>query len=112
LGRGLHALITIHNAAREGARYATKDPKYKNGELDLILKEEVITVTMLEATQNGIHVENDDVIVDCPEKDLAGLGCWQGSPIRVTVSHDFELVMSFVLPSPIKISRYVEMMLP
>jgi Flp pilus assembly protein TadG len=102
LGRGLHALVTIHNAARVGARYGIQHPNDYDG---------MKAAAVLEATNSGIAITLDDVAVACPDLVLPA-GCDRGAPIRVTISHDFVLVMGFILPSPIEISRYVEMMVP
>jgi hypothetical protein len=46
--------------------------------------------------------------VSCPDIQ----GCVSAHPIRVTVTYSHTLIMGWLLPSPIQVDRYVEMMVP
>lgn len=100
LGRLFHAAITISNAAREGARYATRNPDDLNG---------VVNAAMWEAQNSGITLLPTDVSWVCP--DIGG--CGSGLPLRVVVQHDFQLLLLMVFPDPnMQLVRSAEMMLP
>lgn len=99
LGRIFHAAITITNAAREGARYATKYPD------DIPA---IVTATRNEAENSGIDMSSSTIDVSCP------IACGHGLPVRVTVQYDFEFIMvGFVFPdSTLSIVRSAEMLTP
>lgn len=100
LGRLFFAAITIANAARVGARYATQHPSDSNG---------IIAAAQAEAQGQGIVLTDpttSSVTVSCPQ------GCGSGQPIQVTVSYSLTLVMGFVLPSPVSMSNSVQMLAP
>jgi hypothetical protein len=98
LGRLFHALITITNAAREGARYGTIFPEDDAG---------IRSIACREAQGSGIVLNPSDVDPRFPQ----GLGPQR--PIRVKVTYHFQLFISGILPSSqITLTRYAEMMVP
>ncbi len=98
LGRLFHSAITITNAAREGARYGMFDPTDTVG---------ITTITRAEALNSGIDLSSSVIEVSCPES------CGRGLPIRVTIRHDFQLIMGLVLPTrDLQLEQYAEMMVP
>jgi hypothetical protein len=97
LGRALFALITINNAAREGARYGTVDTNLK-------------LTAVNEAVNSGILIELGDVTVDCPDDGVAW-PCNRGTAVRVTVVHSYVPLLGIIIPT-IDISRSVEMAVP
>jgi hypothetical protein len=99
LGRIFHAAIATTNAAREGARYATRHPSDTSG---------IIASTLGEAQNSGIDLSTSIIDVSCPE------GCGQGRAIRVTVQYDFTFFfIGFVFPESNRtIIRSAEMMVP
>jgi Flp pilus assembly protein TadG len=98
LGRAFHSAITIANAARVGARFGTADPTDVTG---------IASATVAEAQNSGIDLSTSIISVSCPE------GCGSGLPVRVTISHEFQLIMGLVLPSPtMTLVRAAEMMVP
>jgi len=121
LARIFHGLVVITNAAREGARYGVthygmNDPGSmtytKTGYINSIIYR-----TRLEAQNSGIDLSTSPITVTCnwdtkdatdPQDDV----CRRQWPIRVTVNYRFNLLMNFILPSPISLTRYVEMMIP
>lgn len=98
LGRAFFALITINNAAREGARYAT----LHRGDFDGMKN-----AAVAEAINSGITITVADITVACP-LDAVGK-CTQGDVVRVTVAYDFQSLLNMFIPSTINMSRYVEM---
>ncbi len=100
LGRLFHALITITNAAREGARYGMIFPDDITG---------ITFVTRREAQSSGIILGPavSTVSVSRP----AGYG--EMLPVRVTVTYHFQLLITGFLPNQsITLVRYAEMMVP
>ena len=104
LGRALFYLITINNAAREGARYGT------------LHTDEAVTAlqaaAVAEAQGSGINITAANVTVVCPE-DVGGPAwpCDRGNAIRVWVNYTFEPILQIIIPS-INMQRYVEMAVP
>lgn len=97
LGRAFFGVITITNAAREGARIAMSFPDDLN-----LIAESVRFETqnsgfngLIDPTQLGIHRS-------CPS------GCDSKEPVRVEVSYEF----NFILLPNIIITRAAEMMVP
>jgi Flp pilus assembly protein TadG len=104
LGRALFALITINNAAREGARYAT-----------LHTDEAVAMIqaaAVQEAAGSGVDITAANVSVVCLE-DSGGPAwpCDRGNAVRVWVSNTFEPILGIFIPT-ITMQRYVEMDIP
>ena len=100
LGRLFHALITITNAAREGARYGIIYPDDLTG---------INFVTRREAQSSGITLDPgaSSVSVTYPQ------GFGEHLPIRVTVTYRFQLFIAGILPSStLTLTRYAEMMVP
>jgi Flp pilus assembly protein TadG len=94
LGRAFYALIAVHNAAREGARYASH---YYPENTSVIVQ-----IARAEASDVGIPGEDLTVV-----SESCGDSC-----VRVNVSYDFKPVLTFFLPETIQISRSVEMLIP
>jgi Flp pilus assembly protein TadG len=101
LGRALFALITITNAAREGARYGTL---HTDETVDLVQ-----AAAMLEAQGSGITI--DSVNVTCPDNGVPW-PCNRGTAVRVTVVSTFESILGVIIPNDIVISRFAEMAVP
>jgi Flp pilus assembly protein TadG len=105
LGRAFHAVITITNVAREGARYGV-DFDWNNRSLpDPITTgyTEIETVAFLEAQDSRLDLTNMAVTSNC------GL-CEEDSQLTVTVTYDFELILGF-LPD-FTMTRFATMMVP
>jgi Flp pilus assembly protein TadG len=103
LGRAFFASITITNAAREGARYGTLHPdKYSD----------MKNASIVEAQSSGITLGVGNVAVACPDS-VAPAGCDRGFAIRVTVTYTYkDMILGFIVPSGITMTRYVEMAVP
>lgn len=81
LGRVFHAAMVITNAAREGAYYGGMHPEDAGG---------IVAHVIQEAQDSGISLAADTITV-------SGSGV-SGTPMSVTVEHEFSLLTSFVLP--------------
>ena len=108
LGRIFYATITIVNSAREGTRQAMLYPDDQAA---------IIAATQLEANGSGIDLTDPGIAtitVSCPPSPppMPAGGCDHGSPVRVTVSYNMELLMSWIVPSPVSLTRYAEMVIP
>ena len=79
LGRAFSAYIVITNAARDGAYYGTMHPTETSA---------IIQRVLTEANGSGTSVTAADVSVSTTGA--------VGTPIRVTVTHDFALLTSFL----------------
>jgi Flp pilus assembly protein TadG len=98
LGRVFFSLITITNAAREGARYGMIYPSDTSG---------IENAAIAEAQSSGVTLTTANVSRTCP-----GGSCTSGQPIRVTVTYNFSLFMGWIITNPIQLTRYVEMIVP
>jgi len=105
LGRALFALITITNAAREGARYGTLH-------FDELVDTNIKQAAVDEATGSGITITLSNVYVTCPDTLGDTWPCSRGTAVRVTVNHTFESLLKVVIPADINMSRSVEMAVP
>jgi hypothetical protein len=106
LGRIYFSTITLTSAAREGARYLTVYPGDVNSSSPFT---NTVKIAMQEARNSGIILTVDQVDADCPIDDDECVG---GQPAIVTVEHDFELILGWLLPSPITITRTAQMVVP
>jgi hypothetical protein len=111
LGRAFFSLITIHNAAREGARTAT---------FDTTKVVEICDAAENEAASLGSSFSRNNISFECGASTVicqtglqpAFTGCPRHEPIAVTVSHDHELIIGFIIPGPISMSRTIQMFVP
>jgi len=84
LGRAFRTYIAITNAAREGARFASRLPA-----AEVQIKDAAIE----EAALSGLALSADDIAIG----NLGGEG---GTPITVTVTYDFPLILGGLLGLP------------
>ena len=103
LGRVFHASITIANASRAGARYASSYGFEDNGTVTLN-SADIALEAQAEAQNSGITLTN--VASSCPG------GCTRGGPVVVTVTHDFEFLFNAFLGNGITLSHSSEMKIP
>lgn len=82
LGRAFNAHIVVMNAAREGARYGVA-----HAGNDAAIKDRVLQ----EVTGTGVTVDAGGIAIEYPN------GASAGNPIRVTVTHDFQVIAALVL---------------
>lgn len=104
LGRAFFALITINNAAREGARYGTLN-------FDELDTTGILAATVLEAQGSGINIASSDVSIACPD-DGAAWPCNRGTAVRVTVNYTFTPLLGMIIPATINMQRFAEMAIP
>jgi Flp pilus assembly protein TadG len=112
IGRGFYAAVTISNAAREGARFATMNYNPLNHTIDI---SGAVNAAQNEANSSGFTLSSVNVF--CPGDPTAippipANTCGTGLPVRVQVSYDFNLVMGWLLGQSVTINRQVEMMVP
>ena len=98
LGRAFHALITISNAAREGARYGTLHPDKPLG---------MKLAAVSEAADSGVTITTADVTVSCATNPDGS--CVRGGVLRVTVTYTFESLLNMIIPASLDLQRYIEM---
>jgi len=110
LGRVFFATITLISAAREGARYLSVYPEDISNDTAPFFTTKQIAIQ--EAGDSGIPLPIDDVDVSCTNSDDDPDYCDSGAPAVVTVTHDFDLVLGWFLPSPIQIERTAQMVVP
>ncbi len=101
LGRIMHAVITITNAAREGARYGSMYPSDGPG---------IVATVRQEAQSSGIDLTDTTratIIQSCPS------GCGRGLPLRIEVTYQFQLILGGFLPSQTyTVHSYADFMVP
>lgn len=106
LGRVFHANVTIANASRSGARYATSFGFDETGgviNFDIVgIKDKV----ELEAQNSGITLDRNLITINCPG------ACTQGGTLEVTTNHNFLFQFNAFLGSGITLSQTTEMLIP
>lgn len=108
LGRIYFSTITLTSAAREGARYLTVYPGDVNSSSPYT---NTVNIAIQEAWNSGILLTSKEVDVFCTNS-VDDNECVGGQPAIVTVRHDFELILGWLLPSPITITRTAQMVVP
>jgi hypothetical protein len=108
LGRLYFSTITLTSAAREGARFLSVFPDDISSTIPF---SNTISVVIQEAENSGITLIADDVDPTCPNTDFDEV-CDTGGTAVVTVTYDFELILGWLLPSPITITRAAQMVVP
>ena len=112
LARIFHSTIVITNATREGTRYGTRYPDEIN---------QMCIIARDEAEDAGLDLELAQIAVSCTDgiaitRSCTGAvtnTCDSGLPLRVTVSHEFNLVSGIMFSGgPVTITRFSEMMVP
>jgi len=110
LGRVFFSSITVISAAREGARYLSVYPEDVNNDVGPYAG--TIQTAIREAGDSGVTLAPSEVTPSCTNSDEDSDVCDSGSPAIVTVTHDFDLVLGWFLPSPITIERTAQMVVP
>jgi len=82
-GRAFHSYIIITNAAREGARYASRFPRAED---EGRIKDAVIR-----------EAQASDVILDPSHITVYSLPAQPGDPIRIVVTYQFPTIMSSIV---------------
>jgi len=77
LGRAYNSYITITNASREGARYASRFPTDGPG---------IVSATRLEVTNSSVPPASMQVTI-------TGLGAQGGQPIRVATAYNYQTLL-------------------
>ena len=118
LGRAFFSFITITNAAREGARYATLHPRFYNPSgVDPCLWQPyscIVKTAKDEAVGSFIDLYSTDasISVNCSDTDVNST-CDSDQSVNVTVSYIYhDMILSFFSPSGIRMQRSVEMLVP
>jgi Flp pilus assembly protein TadG len=113
LGRAFFSYIAITNAAREGTRVVTFWPgKTTVQNVLTAVKKEIGTSPMVDVSKiDSIEIKcgNPMTIVTT---DAALKACPSDKPVRVTVTYQFEPILSFFFPQPLMLVRSAEMMVP
>ncbi|HBX70239.1 MAG TPA: hypothetical protein DEH25_12900 [Chloroflexi bacterium] len=110
LGRVFFAQIALTNAAREGVRYLTINPKDVSNAAGIF--KSTIDATVQEAGFSGIVVPRNQVTVACTNRDDDPEHCDSGLPATVTVTYNFNLILGWILPTPITLTRSAVMVVP
>jgi len=110
LGRAFFAVITISNAAREGARYGTLHPDDTQGICD---------ASWRELQSSGIILDNITVSISCSTTQTCSatgtpsVSCPRDQAITMNVSYDYEdMIFKFFFPTGINLQREAEMLVP
>ena len=106
VGRIFHANVTIANASRAGARYATSFGFSTTGgviTLDLVGIKDAVE---FEAANSGVTLNRNLITVNCPGS------CAHGGTLEVNVTHNFQFLFNAFLGSGITLSHTTEMLMP
>ncbi len=96
LARAYHAQVTITNASREGARYAMRVNSLAGTSAGKLAS--IVQRTVDEAGASGITIVAGNVTVNC-NGGVYAAPCTSGTAIRVSVTYQFNLLMSaFFIP--------------
>jgi Flp pilus assembly protein TadG len=102
LGRAFQVMITLNNASREAARFGTLH------RLDLAGMK---AAAIQEAQNYGIVIATGDIALTCPDSGTAA-PCARDTTLLVTITHQYNPVLSFFFPSGITIRGRTEMRIP
>ena len=110
LGRIFFATIGLTNAAREGVRYLTLHANDISNPGGSFAGSKAAALG--EANYGGIPSSSVQVTVSCINDDDDNKACDSGTPATVTVTYNFDLIMGWILPSPIALTRSAVMVMP
>ena len=102
LGRAFFVVITLENSAREGSRYGSLYPSDLAG---------AKAAAVSEANGSGLKLTASNVTAQCIDAGADGK-CDSLKPITVTVTYNFDLIMGWILPSPLPLTRDAVMLVP
>ena len=101
--RVFHSTVVITGAAREGARFVTRNPDDIPGGR---------TAAAAEAQNAGLQITTANVTITCTDLNTNGF-CDGGFPVISTVDYQFSTMMGNLFSaSTFSISRSAEMMVP
>ena len=110
LGRAFFAVITISNAAREGARYGTLHPADTQGICD---------ASWREVQSSGIILNNITVSISCSSTATClptgtpSVTCPRDQPITMIVNYNYDdMIFKFFFPAGINLQQQAEMLVP
>ena len=106
LGRVFHANITIANASRAGARYATSFGFDVTGGVLTLQTDEIKDKVDFEAQNSGITLDRNLITINCPG------ACAHGGTLEVNATHDFQFLFNSFIGSGITLSHTTEMLIP
>jgi Flp pilus assembly protein TadG len=118
LGRAFFAYIAISNAAREGARVYIFSPKTTTiTDIENAVHLEVGTSSVVDEAKIAPTiliqcVDPNDSIFKQVVTNAMLKACKSTEPIRVTVSYNQDLILSFFFPNGLTLKRSAEMMVP
>jgi Flp pilus assembly protein TadG len=81
IGRAWHSLVVVHNASREGARYASRFPDSES---------EIRQAAIAEAAGSTVALYETNVFI-------VGLNATAGQPISVKVAYPYRTIMGSVI---------------
>ena len=110
LGRVFFASINLTNAAREGVRFLTMHPNDVANPYTAFWGSKSAAIE--EASFNHILLNGVDVSVDCINEDDNDEYCDSGTPAEVVVTHDFDLIMGWILSDSLTVTRRAVMIIP
>lgn len=110
LGRVYFSAIGLVSAAREGARYLSAYPGDISNEIEAFYNTKQIAIQ--EAAGAGVSLQGGSITVTCTNSDDDAENCDSGSPAIVTVTGNFDMLLGWVIPGPISITRSAQMIVP
>jgi hypothetical protein len=108
LGRLYFSTITLTSAAREGVRYLSVYPEDIS---NTIPYSNTISVVIQEAQNSGIILTESNITPHCPNNDFDN-SCDSGGTATISITYEFELILGWLLPNKIEITREAQMVVP
>jgi Flp pilus assembly protein TadG len=121
LGRAFFSYIAITNSAREGARVVTFWPgKTKISDVISAVNTELGSSPVIDVGKFDQILYPNSIVIACGSgnpmavvtTDAALEACPSDQPVRVTLTYEFDLILSFFFPQPLMLVRSAEMMVP
>ncbi len=113
LGRAFFSLITITNAAREGARTGTLNSKNSQKICNAAHDEALTSNINILYNRINIICGNSNITCQDPAVGTAAVVCPEDQPIIVKVGYNYnEMFFRFFFPTGIDMTRQAEMLVP
>jgi len=110
LGRVFYSTIALRGAVREGARYFISHPGVDDPTSDTDQVDKTRDIVQESAANYGMNLADSDIDIICdPTTCDVDDAANKNASVTVTASTQFDLIIGFVLPTPINLQQSTEM---